>query len=182
LFSSLSAAHAPTAFVCFLRNAFSNHSNSSRFQARTVPANDTKEIPLREAQAKDTMGSNSAAAANEVSPGMKAYMGPSLFQPHFARRAIRDAHEKKIPPLVGYYAGLSSVPLTRFLAPLGYDMVWIDWEHTPCGVETMTTVGYTSFLLLWRSDGVLLTARVDGPRNHVHERRPHDSLRQVRSC
>jgi len=72
---------------------------------------------------------------------MRAYGGPSLFQPHHARRAIRDAHEKKIPPLIGYYAGLSSISITRHLAPMGYDMVWIDWEHTPCGVERMTTVG-----------------------------------------
>jgi hypothetical protein len=72
--------------------------------------------------------------------GMKAYRGPSLFQPHRARQAIRDAHEKKIPPLIGYYAGLSSIPITRSLAPMGYDAVWIDWEHTSCDVETMTTV------------------------------------------
>jgi hypothetical protein len=80
----------------------------------------------------------------DISPGsfegMKAYRAPSLFQPHRARQAIRDAHEKKIPPLIGYYAGLSSVPITRYLAPMGYDAVWIDWEHTSCNVETMTTV------------------------------------------
>lgn len=72
--------------------------------------------------------------------GMQKYMGPSLFQPHHARKAIRDAHEKKIPCLIGYYAGLSSIPITRFVAPMGYDAVWIDWEHTSCNVETMTTV------------------------------------------
>ncbi|KAL2264327.1 hypothetical protein VTK26DRAFT_6570 [Humicola hyalothermophila] len=72
--------------------------------------------------------------------GMQKYAAPSLFQPHHARRAIRDAYEKKIPPLLGYYAGLSSVPITRFVAPMGFDMVWIDWEHTACGVETMTTM------------------------------------------
>ena len=73
-------------------------------------------------------------------PGMQAYRAPSLFQPHRARQAIRDAHAKRIPPLIGYYAGLSSVAITRFLAPLGYDMVWIDWEHTSCGVERITSV------------------------------------------
>ncbi|KAK1997840.1 hypothetical protein LX36DRAFT_657173 [Colletotrichum falcatum] len=41
-----------------------------------------------------------------------------------------------------YYSGLSAVPLTRFLAPMGYDAVWIDWEHTSCNVETMTSVCY----------------------------------------
>lgn len=79
--------------------------------------------------------------------GMLAYAAPNLYQPHQARQAIRDAHEKKIPPLLFYYAGLSSVPLTRFLAPMGYDGVWIDWEHTPCNVETMTDVGLHSPVL-----------------------------------
>ncbi|KAK3944861.1 Pyruvate/Phosphoenolpyruvate kinase-like domain-containing protein [Diplogelasinospora grovesii] len=78
---------------------------------------------------------------------MRDYMAPSLFQPHRVRQAIRDAHEKKIPPLVGYYAGLSSVPITRFCAPMGYDCVWIDWEHTSCNVETMTTIVHeTAFM------------------------------------
>jgi 2-keto-3-deoxy-L-rhamnonate aldolase RhmA len=86
------------------------------------------------------MGSAFPSIKPGDSDGMKAYMAPSLFQPHHARQAIRDAHEKKIPPLIGYYAGLSSVPITRFLAPMGYDIVWIDWEHTSCNVETMTTV------------------------------------------
>jgi hypothetical protein len=77
-----------------------------------------------------------------IKQGMAAYAAPSLFQPHRARQAIRDAHAKKISPLLGYYAGLSSIPITRFLAPFGFDAVWIDWEHTSCNVETMTTVGY----------------------------------------
>lgn len=71
---------------------------------------------------------------------MRDYMGPNLFQPHRARQAIRDAHEKKIPPLIGYYAGLASVPITRWLAPMGFDYVWIDWEHSAMNIETMTTV------------------------------------------
>ncbi|KAK1675533.1 HpcH/HpaI aldolase/citrate lyase family protein [Colletotrichum godetiae] len=74
------------------------------------------------------------------SQGMAAYAAPSLFQPHKARQAIRDAHAKKIPPLLCYYAGLSSIPITRYLAPMGFDAVWIDWEHTPCNTETMTTM------------------------------------------
>jgi len=92
------------------------------------------------------MGSQFPSIKPDASHGMQAYMGPSLFQPHFARRAIRDAHEKKIPPLIGYYAGLSSIPITRFVAPMGYDVVWIDWEHTSCGVETMTTVRTASLM------------------------------------
>lgn len=71
---------------------------------------------------------------------MLAYRAPSLWQPHRARQAIRDAHAKKIAPLIGYFAGLSSVPLTRLMSPMGFDMCWIDWEHTSCSVETMTTV------------------------------------------
>ncbi|KAK3303834.1 Pyruvate/Phosphoenolpyruvate kinase-like domain-containing protein [Chaetomium strumarium] len=78
---------------------------------------------------------------------MQAYMGPSLFQPHRARQAIRDAHEKKIPCMIGYYAGLSSLPITRFLAPMGYDIVWIDWEHTSCGVETMTSMVHEAMFM-----------------------------------
>ncbi|KAL2152816.1 hypothetical protein VTH82DRAFT_3971 [Thermothelomyces myriococcoides] len=84
---------------------------------------------------------------NPNAEGMKAYMAPSLFQPHNARQAIRDAHEKKIPPLIGYYAGLSSVPITRYLAPMGYDVVWIDWEHTSCNVETMTTMVHEAMFM-----------------------------------
>ncbi|KAL1839373.1 hypothetical protein VTJ49DRAFT_1608 [Mycothermus thermophilus] len=79
--------------------------------------------------------------------GMRAYAGPSLFQPHHARQAIRDAYDKKIPPLIGYYAGLSSIDITRFLAPMGYDMVWIDWEHTSCNVETMTTMVHETIFM-----------------------------------
>ncbi|KAF4479810.1 5-keto-4-deoxy-D-glucarate aldolase [Colletotrichum fructicola Nara gc5] len=74
------------------------------------------------------------------SKGMMAYAAPSLFQPHKARQAIRDAHDKKIPPIICYYAGLSSVPITRYVAPMGFDACWIDWEHTSCNVETMTTM------------------------------------------
>ncbi|KAK4692988.1 hypothetical protein P7C71_g4323, partial [Lecanoromycetidae sp. Uapishka_2] len=51
--------------------------------------------------------------------GMAAYRAPSLFQPHRTRQALRDAHEGKIPPLMGLYLGLSTVPTARFIAPLG---------------------------------------------------------------
>ena len=94
------------------------------------------------------MGSTSEPAANVATQGMMAYAAPSLFQPHRAREAIRDAHNKKIPPITCYYAGLSSVPITRFLAPFGFDSIWIDWEHTSCNTETMTTVCSTSLLTM----------------------------------
>lgn len=81
------------------------------------------------------------------SQGMAAYVAPSMFQPHRAREAIRDAHKKKIPPILGYYAGLSSIPITRWLAPFGFDSVWIDWEHTSCNVETMTTMVHETIFM-----------------------------------
>ena len=81
-----------------------------------------------------------------LAQGMAAYAALSLFQPHNARQAIRDTHEKKIPPLSGIYCGLSSIPVARFLAPLGFDTVWIDWEHTAGNVETMTTVRRTTMV------------------------------------
>ncbi|KAL2144235.1 hypothetical protein VTI28DRAFT_9446 [Corynascus sepedonium] len=93
------------------------------------------------------MGSLFGSINPGAEEGMKAYMAPSLFQPHNARQAIRDAHEKKIPPLIGYYAGLSSIPITRYLAPMGYDVVWIDWEHTSCNVETMTTMVHEAMFM-----------------------------------
>ena len=71
---------------------------------------------------------------------MRDYAAPSLFQPHLARQAIRDAHEKKIPPLLGYFQAIPSIHATRWIAPMGYDCVWIDWEHSAFSVETMTTV------------------------------------------
>ncbi|KAK3937950.1 Pyruvate/Phosphoenolpyruvate kinase-like domain-containing protein [Diplogelasinospora grovesii] len=93
------------------------------------------------------MGSNFQSNGQQAPEGMQAYAAPSLFQPHRTRQAIRDAYEKKIPPLMGYYAGLSSVPITRFLAPMGYDAVWIDWEHTSCNVETMTTMVHETMFM-----------------------------------
>ncbi|MCJ1475585.1 hypothetical protein MMC13_004248 [Lambiella insularis] len=72
--------------------------------------------------------------------GMAAYRAPSLFQPHRAREALRDAHAGRTPPLMGLYLGLSTVATARFIAPMGFDAVWVDWEHTSCNVETMTTM------------------------------------------
>lgn len=79
--------------------------------------------------------------------GMLDYTAPSLFQPHRARQAIRDAHEGKISPLAGLYFGLSSVPVARHIAAFGYDVAWVDWEHSSCNVETMTTVSPMSSFL-----------------------------------
>jgi 4-hydroxy-2-oxoheptanedioate aldolase len=77
--------------------------------------------------------------------GMAAYRAPSLFQPHKARQALRDAHNGKISPLIGFYCGVSTVPTASVVAQLGADIVWIDWEHSSCGVETMTTVSILDF-------------------------------------
>jgi len=96
------------------------------------------------ATAHSTVPRRAAAKGDAAKFGdMRDYMGPSLFQPHQARKAIRDAHEGKIPPMLGYFAALASVPVTRWLAPIGYDMVWVDWEHSSCNVETMTNVCQT---------------------------------------
>lgn len=84
--------------------------------------------------------------------GMQKYAAPSLLQPHRARQAIRDAHQKKIPPLLCYYAGLASLPITRFISPFNFDAVWIDWEHSSCNVETMTSMVHeTMFMSLGRT-------------------------------
>ncbi|KAL7789170.1 Pyruvate/Phosphoenolpyruvate kinase-like domain-containing protein [Trichoderma ceciliae] len=79
--------------------------------------------------------------------GMAAYAAPSLFQPHLARQAIRDAHKKKIPPLLGYYGGLGSTKITRWVAPLNFDAVWVDWEHSSMNVETMTTIVHETIFM-----------------------------------
>ncbi|PQE07882.1 aldolase citrate lyase family protein [Rutstroemia sp. NJR-2017a WRK4] len=70
--------------------------------------------------------------------GMQAYRAPSLLQPHRARDALRDAHDGKIPPLIGFFCGLASPPISKIAAQLGYDIVWVDWEHAAMSVETMT--------------------------------------------
>jgi 4-hydroxy-2-oxoheptanedioate aldolase len=49
--------------------------------------------------------------------------------------------------MLGYYMGLSSPPLTKVVAQLGYDLVWIDWEHASTNVETMTQVSKTNLSL-----------------------------------
>ncbi|RDW68030.1 hypothetical protein BP6252_09426 [Coleophoma cylindrospora] len=70
--------------------------------------------------------------------GMQVYRAPSLLQPHRARDAIQDAHKGLIPPLVGFFCGLSCPPVAKVVAQLGYDVVFIDWEHASTDVETMT--------------------------------------------
>ncbi|KAE8446789.1 hypothetical protein EG329_011694 [Mollisiaceae sp. DMI_Dod_QoI] len=70
--------------------------------------------------------------------GMIAYRAPSLLQPHRAREAIKDAHDGKIRPLLGYFLGMSCPPVAKVVAQLGYDIVAVDWEHSSCNVETMT--------------------------------------------
>jgi 2-keto-3-deoxy-L-rhamnonate aldolase RhmA len=89
-------------------------------------------------------------ASETQSQGMAAYRATSLFQPHRARQALRDAHEGKIAPLTGLYLGLSTIPTARFMAPFGFDVVWVDWEHSSCNVETMTTMVHE---LMFMSEG-----------------------------
>jgi len=72
--------------------------------------------------------------------GMAAYRAPSLFQPHRAREALADAHAGRIPPLLGYFCGIPSTAISKIAAQLGFDVVWIDWEHAAMSVETMTQV------------------------------------------
>ena len=79
-------------------------------------------------------------SSGNASRGMAAYRAPSTFQPHRARQALQDVHDGKIAPLIGLYLGLSTVAGARFMVPLGFDAVWIDWEHSSCNVETMTTM------------------------------------------
>ncbi|KAL9623410.1 MAG: hypothetical protein Q9160_002303 [Pyrenula sp. 1 TL-2023] len=91
---------------------------------------------------------------------MLDYAAPSLFQPHRARQALRDAHEGKISPLVGIYFGLSSIPMARHIAPFGFDVAWVDWEHSSCNVETMTTMVHE--LIFMSSGRTIPFVRVPG--------------------
>ncbi|KAF5541764.1 Pyoverdine biosynthesis [Fusarium mexicanum] len=75
--------------------------------------------------------------------GMAAYRGPSLQQPHRAREALKDAYAGVISPLLGFYCGITSINVAQYVATLGYDIVWVDWEHSSCGVETMTSIVQT---------------------------------------
>lgn len=77
------------------------------------------------------------AANNE---GMTAYRAPSLLQPHRGRDALADAHSGKIAPLIGLWHAVSSPPIVRITAQLGFDVLCIDWEHSACNIETMTQV------------------------------------------
>lgn len=79
-------------------------------------------------------------AADVAKLGMAAYRAPSLFQPHRAREALADAHAGKIKPILGYFMGLASPPIAKLVALFGFDLVWIDWEHSAMNVETMTQV------------------------------------------
>jgi 4-hydroxy-2-oxoheptanedioate aldolase len=72
------------------------------------------------------------------SRGMATYRAPSLFQPHRTRKALRDAHEGKVAPLIGFFCGWASPPIGRVVAQMGFDIVCVDWEHSSCNVETMT--------------------------------------------
>lgn len=77
--------------------------------------------------------------------GMAAYRAPSLAQPHKARQALRDAYKGKIAPLLGFFLAYPNVPTARVVAQLGADIVWVDWEHGACSVETITDVSVDMF-------------------------------------
>lgn len=79
--------------------------------------------------------------------GMAAYRAPSLLQPHRAREALADAHAGRISPLVGFFCGLACPPVAKIAAQCGWDVVWIDWEHSSMSVETMTQVNTTPLIL-----------------------------------
>lgn len=76
--------------------------------------------------------------------GMAAYRAPSLLQPHRAQEALQDAHDGRIPPLIGFFCGLACPPVAKVVAQLGFDIVWIDWEHASMNIETMTQVCHAS--------------------------------------
>ena len=98
-----------------------------------------------------TSNGNGTAGIARVDPeqvtklGMAAYRAPSLLQPHRAQEALRDAHDGRIPPLIGFFCGLACPPVAKVVAQLGFDVVWIDWEHAAMNVETMTQVRYFSW-------------------------------------
>jgi hypothetical protein len=81
-----------------------------------------------------------APAAASTPQDMRAYRAPSLLQPHRARAALRDAHEGRIPPLMAYFAMLSTPQMIKVVAQMGYDVLMIDYEHSAMGVETMTNM------------------------------------------
>jgi len=74
------------------------------------------------------------------SQGMTAYRAPSLLQPLRARDALVNAHSGKIAPLIGLWHAVSSPPIVRITAQLGFDVLYLDWEHSACNIETMTQV------------------------------------------
>ena len=96
---------------------------------------------------------NGTATASEpwtqaLKLGMAAYRAPSLLQPHRAREALADAHAGRIPPLVGFFCGLACPPVAKIAAQCGWDIIWIDWEHSAMNVETMTQVSIRLLLKL----------------------------------
>jgi hypothetical protein len=72
--------------------------------------------------------------------GMAAYRAPSLLQPYKARKAIIDAHAGRIPPLIGMFCALGCPQIVKLVAQMGFDFVWVEWEHAGMSVETMNQV------------------------------------------
>jgi 4-hydroxy-2-oxoheptanedioate aldolase len=91
-------------------------------------------------------GSDVPAGADVAS-----YRAKTLFQPHRARQALRDAHEGKIPPLIAFICLLSSPQVIKVAAQLGFDIVMIDQEHSAMNIETMTDVSNSCKISLPKS-------------------------------
>lgn len=49
--------------------------------------------------------------------------------------------------MLGIFLAIPSVALARVIAPFGFDIAWIDMEHSACNVETMTSVRTTTLWL-----------------------------------
>lgn len=71
---------------------------------------------------------------------MRDYRAPSLFQPHRLREAILDAHEGRIPPIMGYFHMLANPQMCKVVSQLGFDIVLIDQEHSAMNIETMVNM------------------------------------------
>jgi 4-hydroxy-2-oxoheptanedioate aldolase len=105
------------------------------------------------------------------SHGMAAYRASSLLQPHRARQAIADAHAGRIPPLIGFYCSWGSPPAAKVAAQLGYDFVWVDWEHAAMSVETMTQVSTCRAILAFVGGRADLVEKMVHDIQHISEGR-----------
>lgn len=86
---------------------------------------------------------------------MADWRAKSLFLPHNLRQVLSNSVEGG-PPVLGYALIVTSTQQARFVAALGFDFVWIDPEHSPTNVETLTELVHTvSFMSEGRSTAVV---------------------------